>query len=226
MIPARLQELLDEFRKVVAGRRPWGDAIGPPFAFLLIHLCCSVWPAIWGAVGLAALITSVRLIRRHTLRYALGGLGGVTMASLAAVLLDRGEGFFLPGMLSGSVTSAVCLVSVIVRRPLVAWTSFVARRWPLAWYWHPRVRPAYSEVSLAWFVFFAGRLLLQYLLFRRGATDSLALVNLGLGWPALVVLLAASYLYGLWRLRTLGGPSVDEFKNQAPPPWTGQKKGF
>jgi hypothetical protein len=47
-------------------------------------------------VGLAVLITTVRLIRRHPLCYALGGLAGVTIALLAAVLLDRGEGFFLP----------------------------------------------------------------------------------------------------------------------------------
>jgi hypothetical protein len=222
----KLQELLDEFREVVAGRRAWGDAVAPPFVFLLIHLCCGVWPAIWGAVGLAVSITAIRLIGRRPLRYALGGLGGVAVASLAAVVLDRGEGFFLPGMASGSVTSAVCLVSVIVRRPVVAWTSSVARRWPLAWYWHPQVRPAYSEVTLAWFVFFAGRLLLQYFFFQRGATDTLAVVNLVLGWPALILLLAASYLYGLWRLRTLRGPSVEEFKRKAPPPWTGQKKGF
>ena len=226
MSAPKWQDLLDEFKQVVVGRRPWGDAIGPPAAFLLIHLCCDVWPAIWGAVGLGVLIAMVRLIRRHTLRYALGGLAGVTIASLAAVVLDRGEGFFLPGMVSGSVTSAVCLVSVIVRRPLVAWTSFVARRWPLAWYWHPRVRPAYSEVTLAWFAFFAGRLLLQVLLYRSGATDILAVVNLALGWPALIVLLAASYVYGLWRLRSLGGPSVEEFRTGTPPPWEGQRKGF
>jgi hypothetical protein len=119
---SKWRNLLDEFKQVVIRRRAWGDALGPPLAFLLIHLCCGVWPAIWGAVGLALLISAIRLIRRRTLRFALGGLAGVTIASLAAVLLDRGEGFFLPGMVSGSATSAVCLVSVIVRRPLVAWT--------------------------------------------------------------------------------------------------------
>ncbi|MBN1859682.1 hypothetical protein JW848_10850 [Candidatus Bipolaricaulota bacterium] len=47
-----------------------------------------------------------------------------------------------------------------------------------------------------------------------------------LGWPAIILLLAATYLYGLWRLRTLGGPSVEEFKAGAPEPWSGQQKGF
>ena len=226
MTAPKLRELLDEFREVVTGQNPWGDAVAPPMVFLVIHFAWGVWPAIWGAVGFAVLITTGRLLRRHPLRYALGGLGGVSIASLAAVLLNSGEGFFLPGIISGIFTSALCLVSVIVRRPLVAWTSSITRRWPLAWYWHSHIRPAYSEVTLVWFLFFSGRLLLQVLLFRRGATNALAVVRLILGWPALVLLLAGSYLYGLWRLRTLHGPSVDEFRNQVPPPWSGQKKGF
>lgn len=222
----KLNELVDEFRQVVTGRRPWGDALGPPLAFLLLNLAAGTEPAIYGAMGLAVLITLVRLIRRHTVKYALGGLGGVAMATLAALWLDRGEGYFLPGMVSGTVTSAVCLGSLIVRRPLVAWTSHLARRWPLAWYWHPKVRPAYSEVTLAWFFFFAGRLTLQGALFLRGATEALAVANLLLGWPAMILLLAGSYLYGLWRLRRLGGPSVEEFLSQSPPPWHGQRRGF
>lgn len=226
MTSPKLRDLLDEFRKVVAGRRLWSDTVLPPLALLLIRWLFGIWPAIWAAVGLAVLITTIRLIGKRPVRYAVGGLGGVAIASLAAVLLDRGEAFFLPGMASGTVLSAVCLISVIVRRPLVAWTSFIARRWPLAWYWHPRVRPAYSEVTLAWFVFFGGRLLLQVVLFRQRATGALAVTNLALGWPAIIVLLAASYLYGLWRLRTLGGPSVEEFKSGAPEPWFGQRKGF
>jgi hypothetical protein len=38
--------------------------------------------------------------------------------------------------------------------------------------------------------------------------------------------LIASYLYGTWRLGTLGGPSVEEFKPGAEPPWEGQQRGF
>ena len=222
----KLRELVDEFRQVVASRRPWGDALAPPLAFLLLNLVAGTEAAIYGAMGLALLISSVRLVRRRPMRYALGGLGGVVLAALTALLLDRGEAYFLPGMVSGTATSAVCLVSWIARRPLVAWTSHLARRWPIAWYWHPKVRPAYSEVTLAWFFFFAGRLALQVALFLRGAAEALAVANLLLGWPAMVVLLAGSYLYGLRRLRRLGGPSVEEFRAQSPPPWHGQQKGF
>jgi hypothetical protein len=120
----------------------------------------------------------------------------------------------------------LCGVSVLARRPLVAWTSYLARRWPLDWYWHPRVRPAYSEVTLAWAVFFAMRLLLQLLLFQGERAGTLVVISFVAGWPATIILLAVSYLYGTWRLQNLRGPSIEEFRAGAEPPWTGQRRGF
>jgi len=222
----RLKELWNELRQVVFGQRSLVDALGPPLLFVLVNLAFGIWPAIGSAIGLALLTSILRLTRRKPLRFALAGLAGVSIAALLAIGLSRGEGFFLPGMASGAALSAACLLSVVSRRPLVAWTSFLARRWPLNWYWHPRVRPAYSEVTLAWSVFFAGRLVIQFVLFQRGETLALGALNLILGWPAIVLVLAASYVYGIWRLRRLGGPSVKEFNEGLPPPWTSQRRGF
>ena len=177
-------------------------------------------------MGTALLIGLLRAFKRQPLIYAFGGLGGILAAVMITRLLGRAEGFFLPGLLTGSLTFLLCLVSLLLKRPLVAWTSFLTRRWPLEWYWHARVRPAYSEVTLAWTLFFGLRLLLQLGLFWQGAAQALGWVQLLTGWPALVILLVGSYLYGLWRLGNLGGPSVEEFKNGVPPPWQGQKRGF
>jgi len=165
-------------------------------------------------------------LRHDPLRYALGGLAGVALASLVALGLSRGEGYFLPGMVSGAATSMACLASVLLCRPLAAWSSHLARRWPIEWYWHPKVRPAYSEVTLLWFSFFLVRFVIQVVLFLRGSTLALGTSNLVLGWPSIVLLLAASYLYGLRRLRALGGPSVEEFRDHTPPPWSSQTRGF
>jgi len=102
----------------------------------------------------------------------------------------------------------------------------VARGWPWDWYWHPQVRPAYNEVTLAWAVFFGARLTLQALLIQSQNAALLAVFNIVSGWPATIALLVATYLYGLWRLQRLHGPSVEEFKTNAPPPWKGQTRGF
>jgi hypothetical protein len=153
-------------------------------------------------------------------------MGSVALAIALALLLGRSEGFFIPGIVNGGITIALALVSLLIRKPMVAWTSYLARRWPLDWYWHAQVRPAYTEVTLIWTLFFVLRLWWQVALFQGHNTSQLALVNALTGWPATIVLLIVSYLYGTWRLAQLHGPSVDEFKNNAPAPWQGQRRGF
>ncbi len=148
------------------------------------------------------------------------------LAVVIALLSGRAEGFFIPGIVSGAISVLLSLVSVLAGRPMVAFTSALARRWPLKWYWHPKVRPAYSEVTWLWFLFFALRMLLQFSLFQGSSANLLGIVQLLTGWPATILLLIGSYIYGTWRLRNLGGPSVDEFKSGAEPPWKGQQRGF
>lgn len=222
----KIREVADEFRTVVAGRSNLLDSIVPPVLFLIINALWGFQYAMWGSLIVAGAITLIRLGRRQSLLYALGGIGGVLLAILLAQVLGRAEGYFLPGIITGGLTVLVCLVSILARRPLVAWTSYIARRWPRAWYWHPRVRPAYSEVTWFWTVFFGLRLVLEVVLFREEAADLLAVAKVLTGWPATIVLLVVSYLYGTWRLRNLAGPSVEEFKQGAEPPWEGQRRGF
>jgi len=222
----KVQEILEELRMVLAGRSNWLDSLLPPLFFVLLNTIWGVQVAIWVSLGLAVVVAIFRLFKRQSLLYALGGAGGVALAAAVAYLLGRAEGFFLPTMISGAVTVLLCLASVLAGRPIVAFTSFVARRWPLNWYWHPRVRPAYSEVTWMWVVFFGLRVLLQFNLFQEEAAGILGIVQLLTGWPATILLLIASYLYGTWRLGNLGGPSIKEFKSGAEPPWEGQQRGF
>ena len=223
--PGKWRELLDEFRLVLGGGGLI-DAIIPPVLFLLVNGIFGFQAAMWTSLGLAVLIAALRLRRSQSLLYALAGIGSVGLAIAIVWLLGRAEGYFLPSLVSGGMTVALALVSLVIRRPFVAWTSFIARRWPLDWYWHPRVRPAYSEVTIVWTIFFAARLLWQVSLFQAQAASQLALLNALLGWPALIILLVFSYLYGTWRLSNLKGPSIEEFRNQTAPPWEGQKRGF
>lgn len=223
---AKLRELVEEFRTVIAGRGSLIDAALPSVVFLAANALFDFETAVYSALLSALLLGVLRLIRGQPLNYALGGLGAAILAIVAVLVLDRAEAYFLPGVITGLLTVIGCGVSVLVRRPLVAWTSHLIRRWPLDWYWHPKVRPAYSEVTIAWGVFFALKLALQVYLLRAGRTSALAIVNVITGWPATIVLLALSYIYGLWRLRRLQGPSVEEYKAGSEPPWTGQRRGF
>ncbi|NIS81377.1 MAG: DUF3159 domain-containing protein [Anaerolineales bacterium] len=221
-----IRELLEEFRSVVVARSKILDAILPPLIFVVVNVLVGLEYAIISAIIIAILFSLYRLLRSQSVGYALGGLGSIVIASVLVRLSGRPEGYFLPSVVSGALTALACLMSIMVGRPLVAFTSHIARGWPLGWYWHPRVSPAYNEVTGMWTLFFALRALVQFALYRGPTTEFLNLVNLILGWPALIVLLAASYIYGTQRLRKLSGPSVEEFKAGTTPPWSSQRRGF
>ena len=224
-MPSKTRELLEELRSVTNGVGLM-DTILTPVLFLLLNRLAGFQAAMYGAIGTALVIAILRLRRKQSLMYAIAGMGSVALAIALALLLGRSEGYFLPGIVNGGITIALALVSLLIRKPMVAWTSYLARRWPLEWYWHIQVRPAYTEVTLIWTLFFVLRLWWQVALFQGQNTSQLALVNALTGWPATVVLLIISYLYGTWRLGQLQGPSVEEFRAGVPAPWQGQRRGF
>ena len=223
-MPAKLTELREEFRAVLGARLV--DALLPPVLFLIANAIWGLRFAMWTALGSSILLGIRRVRRNEPLTYGLVGVFSVLLAIGLVTLLGRAESFFLPGLLSGALTVGLCLLSLLVRRPLTAWSSFISRRWELAWYWHPQVRPAYTETTLLWTLYFGLKFWWQVTLYQGGAADQLAWVQTLTGFPALVVLLVITYLYGTWRLRNLQGPSVDEFKENKPAPWLGQQRGF
>lgn len=225
-MPAKASELLEEFRTVFAGRNSFLDAILPPLLFLLVNGLAGFQAAMGSALALALIIAALRIMRKQPLTYALAGVASVGVAIAIVWILGKSQGFFLPGLVSGSMLLLLTLASLVFRRPLVAWTSFIARRWTLDWYWHPQVRPAYSETTFAWAVVFAARLFLQVSVYQSADVTLLALTSFITGLPFTILLLVLTYLYGTWRLARLHGPSVEEFKNNAPPPWGGQRRGF
>ena len=219
-------EIIEEFRSVLVGSTPVADAIIPPIVFVLFNGIAGLMTASVLAVASGVAITVTRLFRNRPTRFALAGLAGTSVAASLAAWSGSAEAFFVPGIISGALTALVALISIMAGRPMVAWSSLLVRRWPGAWYWHPRVRPAYRDVTFLWMVFFATRAAVQWNLAQQGEVAQLAAVRILGGWPALVLLLVLTYVYGSFRLKKLGGPSVDEFLTDTPAPWTGQQRGF
>lgn len=224
---AKLKELREEFSTVFSGKATkLPDSFLPLIVFLVANSLLGSNFALWAALIVAGLFAMYRVLKKESLVYSLGGVGGVLLAAVFVKLSGSEAGFFLPGLISGAITVVLCIVSVAISRPLVAWSSFIVRRWPLRWYWHPKVLPAYNEVTIIWAVAFSARLALEYWLFQREALNALGAIRVFLGWPYTISLLITSYIYGLWRLGQLRGPSIDEFKAGSAPPWDGQKRGF
>lgn len=221
----RFDELKVEFSTISANQGSWLDAAVGPIAFGIAAAFTETRPAALIAIIPSLLIASWRLARRQPVQYALGGVGAIAIAAGFAYFSDSDAGFFLPGIVSAVLTATIALGSVLAGKPMTAWTSFFTRGWPIDWYWHPQVKPAYVETTVAWAIYFAARAIVQWQSLDAGTTVATT-VKLATGWPSTLALLVATYLYGSARLRRLAGPSVDEHANAVPPPWSSQQTGF
>lgn len=219
-------EIRAELQGLVSGQVGIADGVLPPVLFVTVNSIWGLVPAASVGFGSAVAISMWRLFRRRPTRFAFAGLLGTLLAVLLALRSGSAEDYFLPGIVSGAATSLLMAVSILVKRPFLAFTSWAARGWPIEWYWHPRVRPAYTWTSWMWVGFFAARAIWQWRLYLDANTVALGVARVALGWPALLALLIATYVLGRRWLTALEGPSVEEFEAETPPPWKGQAAGF
>ena len=222
----KIKELAQEFRIVFSGRTNTADTIIPPLLYALVNMLAGLVPATLAALVLAAILTILRLVRKQSWLYALSGLVLTLLAAGLAWYTQNAASYFLPGLISSGALLAAALLSIWAGKPLAAWSSHLTRAWPKEWYWLPNICPAYIEVTWMWAAFIAARLMAQYVLYQQGNASLLGWANVLLGWPVTILVLVISYLYGIWRLTKLAGPSVEEFLSLQPAPWKGQRKGF
>ena len=205
------KELIKEFKSVVSGSNSFLDSIIPPLLFLIINAILGFQPALWSYLAIGVFISLLRLLHKQKAIFALGGLGAALVAIGLRYFLNSSQAYFLPTVFNDGLIMLALLISTVIKRPAVAFTSALTRRWPLEWYWHEKVRPAYSDVTIIWVVYYGLKLVIQYMLFRQGNIYMLAIFNFFGGWPALILLLIVSYTYGQNRFRKLKGLSVQEF---------------
>ena len=218
------EDVLEELHSIFLNKT--FDALLPPLIYAVSNSIFGLQTAVILAVTTALINFSRRIIKKENWKYSLAGLIGVIFASSFAYLSNNASNYFIPALTSSTLFLLASVITVLIGKPLAAWASHLSRGWPLEWFWRQDVKPAYREVTILWAVYFALRLTIQLRLFFSEAVLNLAWVNILLGWPAIIVVLTISYIYGIWRLNDLGGPGVDEFKEGKEPPWDGQKKGF
>lgn len=220
----KTQEIGEELRSVLSGSTI--DAVLPPLTFVIVDAIFRLEIAVIAALGLAVVLAGLRLLRKQSWYYALGGLLGVGLAAGLALLTRNAASYFIPSIIGSALILSLTLISGLIGKPLAAWLSHLTRGWPLDWFWRRDVKPAYQEVTWMWTLLIAVRLGVQVLLYQRGDAATLAWANILLGWPVTIGVLVLSYLFGIWRLRQLGGPGVHEFREGKEPPWEGQTRGF
>lgn len=218
------QDILSELKMVLKGNTL--DALVPSLLFVILQNPLGLGGSAAVSVGSSLFITLYRVVRKQKKLYALMGVAGVLLAAGYAYFTGSAENYFLPRLVNGGVLFLFSLGTLVAGRPLAALLSHITRGWPLAWFLRKDVKPAYREVTLVWTALILFRLLVQFNLYRGGDLSRLLFVSTLMGTPATVVILVFSYVYGIFRLKKLKGPSVEEFLNKTPSPWQGQRKGF
>ncbi len=217
-------DIRDELRLVLKGKTV--DAILTPGVFVGVNAWCSLQAAVIVAVGLSIVLLLFRAFRKETVQYGVFGLLGVTFAALFAYLSGEVADYFLPGIIGSVALVFIALVSLFAKRPLAMLASHLTRGWPIGWYTRRDVYPAYNEVTIFWTLYFGIRAMFQVVFFITDNVTGLTLMTTVFGLPTTIGVLIASYIYGIARLRRLGGPGVEEYREGKTPPYKGQTRGF
>lgn len=218
------KEILEELTSVLSGKTL--DAIVPPLVFVIVNSMFGLTSAIIIALILSLTVGIYRLIRRQSGIYALGGSLGILLAGGFAFLADNASNYFLPGIITNAFVLLLSIVTLIIDKPLAAYASHLTRGWKLDWFRREDVKPAYREVTIMWSLFFLIRTIIQVTLFLSDNVDALVWANTLMGLPVTIAVLIMSYVYGIWRLRNLKGPGIDEYLENKTAPFRGQTRGF
>jgi hypothetical protein len=180
---------------LLGGRRGAVDATVPPVAFAVGWLVGgrSVLVGVVTALVAGAVVGGWRLRRGDRPRSVLVGLLAVCVAALVAVRTGRAEDFFLVQVLANAASALAWAVSIMVRWPLlgVAVGATLAQRG--RWRRDPALLRAYGRASWVWTGSYLLRVAVFVPLYLGGHVLALTVARVGLSWPLVAAVLAASW---------------------------------
>jgi hypothetical protein len=184
--------LLDE----LGGPQGIADSSIPGLAFVIAYTVTGqkLELAAVIAVGIAALIGLIRLVRGERARYAASGFFGVALAAFIATRTGKAEDFFLPGLLFNAGYALAYAVSIAIRWPLMGVFIGPLIGEGMAWRENPdRVR-LFNKISWLWVATFLLRLAVQLPLYLTGALVALGVAKTAMGLPLFALAIYLSYL--------------------------------
>ena len=220
----KFEEIKEELRSVLKGKTL--DSILPPLVFVIAYQALNLLGAIIIAVSFALLLTVYRILRNASVLYSLFGLMGIGIATLFVVVMGNVSDYFLPGIIGSVALVIVTSISLLIKRPLPMLLSHLTRGWTFSWFLRKDIYPAYFETGVLWLVFFTGRALFQIIFYLTDNVGGLTLMTTIFGLPLTIGILIITYVYGIYRLKTLNGPGIEEYDQGAEPPFKGQTRGF
>ena len=166
-----------------------------PVAVLVpVNTAFGLLPALFAALGAAALVLIWRLIRRDSLQPALAGFIGVGVSALIAWIVGESKGYFLLGIWTSLLWATVFSLSVLIRRPVVGYVWSWVTGHDRGWRRSRRAVLAFDLATLTWAVVFGARFVVQHPLYDADQTGLLGVARIAMGWPLAAVGALVTYL--------------------------------
>ncbi len=187
----------------IGGVRGVIEAMLPGLVFLVVFTLTQdlVW-SIVVPVAVGALFIAVRAIQRQPMTPAVGGLLGIALSAVLALLNNRPEDYYVPGFWLNGGYLLVLLASVFAGWPLIGVIAGLLTGTGASWRSDKRLRRIYAALTLVWCALFALRLIVQLPLYFAGNVEALGTMRLVMGVPlyapvlVLTVLVIRSVLRG------------------------------
>ena len=191
----------------LGGGRGLLESVLPATVFVLVRLGTDrLGPAMTVALLTGLVLLGLRARRGGSLQQVGSGLFALVLAVVVARATGKGEGFFLPGILTTAGTGVLFVGSLLLRRPAVgvALAAYDAKY--AGWAEHPGLRRACALATAAWAVTFFVRAGVAYAVYRLpGDDDGLLLVVVNVvKWP----LIAGAALLTVLLVRRSGYPTA------------------
>jgi hypothetical protein len=165
----------------------------PIVVFVPVSTLAGLLPAIGAALGVAALILVLRLIRRESTQPAISGFIGVGFSALIAYLVGQSKGYFLLGIWMSLFWAVVFFGSVVIRRPAVGYIWGWVNSHDRAWRTVRKAVLAFDVATITWVLVFASRFVVQHHLYDADRTGWLGFARIAMGWPLTAVAALGTY---------------------------------
>ena len=181
--------------KALGGWQGMIDAAVPTAAFLAMFTATHrMQSAIFVSLGIAGALAVMRLAQKKSLQQVFSGVFGLALSAYLATKTGKSENFFVLGILQNSAYFVICLVSILVRRPLLGYIiSLLRGQSASAWLSLPHMRSTYSAVTWLWTLVFAIRVAITAPLYAAGMTTQLGTAKLILGTPLYALAVFITY---------------------------------
>jgi Protein of unknown function (DUF3159) len=146
------------------------------------------------SIGIAAVVTVLRLARRQPLRNVVGGFLGVLISAYVAHKSGSAENFYLPGLLTNAGYGLFYLITVLIRWPLFGVLYGLLTQTGTAWRRDPQLLRGFSRATLVFVALFSLRLVVQVPLYLTDQLNALGIAKVALGLPCYAIAVWLAYV--------------------------------